>query len=61
MTPRQRAWKRLVAEMGRKGGKASAAALTPEQRSERARRAVTARWSKRAESASGAREGKAKL
>ena len=59
-TPRQRAWKRLVSEMGRKGGKASAAALTPAQRTARARNAVAARWSKRAEAASGAREGRAK-
>ena len=36
LTPRQRAYKRIVAEMGRKGGKASAAALTPEQRQARA-------------------------
>ena len=47
-TPRQRAWARLVSEMGRKGGKASAKALTPEQRKERARKAGVARWSRRA-------------
>jgi hypothetical protein len=45
-TPKQRAWARLVSEMGRKGGKASAANLTPEQRTERARKAVAARWAK---------------
>jgi hypothetical protein len=33
-------------ELGRKGGKARAKALTPEQRSESARRAVQARWAK---------------
>ena len=44
----------------RKGGRASAAALTPAQRTARARNAVTARWSKRAEAVSGAREGRAK-
>jgi len=49
MTPRQlAAMKRLVSEMGRKGGLASAAKLTPEQRQERARKAVVARWSRRA-------------
>ena len=31
---------------GKKGGKARAAAMTPEQRSEAARRAVSARWKK---------------
>lgn len=35
------------AERGRKGGRARAAALTPEQRSESARKAVQARWAKR--------------
>ena len=61
LTPRQRAWKRLVSEMGRKGGKASAAALTKEQRTARARHAVAVRWKKRSEAVSGAREGKEKL
>ena len=37
----------MVAEMGRKGGIASAKALTPEQRKARARKAVAARWAKR--------------
>jgi hypothetical protein len=32
---------------GKKGGPARAAAMTPEQRSESARKAVTARWAKR--------------
>lgn len=36
---------RLLAQLGaRKGGKASAAALTPEERTARARAAVAARW-----------------
>jgi hypothetical protein len=34
-------------ELGRKGGKASAKKLTPEQRRESARRAAQARWMKR--------------
>lgn len=33
--------------LGRKGGKASAKKLTPEQRRESARRAAQARWAKR--------------
>ena len=33
-------------EMGRKGGKARAAGMTKEERSEAARAAVTARWAK---------------
>ena len=32
--------------MGKKGGKARAAAMTPEERTEAARAAVTARWAK---------------
>ncbi len=32
--------------LGRRGGKKTAENLTPEQRSEMARKAVTARWSK---------------
>ncbi len=36
-----------ASRLGRLGGKASAAALTPKQRSEKARRAVLARWAKR--------------
>jgi hypothetical protein len=35
---------------GKKGGPARAAAMTPEQRSESARKAVTARWAKKARS-----------
>jgi hypothetical protein len=47
MTPRQlAAYKRLCSEMGRKGGLASSARLTPEQRQERARAAGNARWAK---------------
>lgn len=38
--------KNQIAEMGSKGGKARAASLTPEERSEQARKAVTARWDK---------------
>lgn len=34
---------------GLKGGKARAASMTPEQRSEAARKAAAARWSKRAD------------
>jgi len=33
-------------EMGRKGGKARAAGMTKEERSEAARAAVTARWAR---------------
>lgn len=33
-------------ELGRKGGKARARNLTPEQRIESARKAITARWAK---------------
>ena len=40
-----------LAKLGKKGGKrggpARAAAMTPEQRSEAARKAVNARWAKR--------------
>lgn len=42
--------KQLAAYMGRRGGKASAKALTAVQRSERARRAVDVREAKRKES-----------
>jgi general stress protein YciG len=35
-----------LAKAGRKGGKAKNAKLTPEQRSEAARKAVKARWAK---------------
>ena len=42
---------RIMSEMGRKGGKkggtARASNMTPEQRSESARNAVTARWERR--------------
>ncbi len=38
---------RYLAKLGAKGGKASAAKLTPEQRIERARKAVQARERKR--------------
>jgi hypothetical protein len=36
--------KRVMSELGRRGGLASSAARTPEERSETARKAVTARW-----------------
>jgi hypothetical protein len=36
-----------AAVMGKKGGKARAAALTPEERSKIARKAALARWKKR--------------
>lgn len=35
-----------VAEAGRRGGHATAAKMTPEERSESARRAVNARWAR---------------
>ncbi len=38
---------KAAVELGRKGGKARAAKMTPEQRSEVARKAAQARWSKR--------------
>lgn len=39
-----KALKEFFRRNGRKGGKATAAKFTPEQRSENARRAVNARW-----------------
>jgi hypothetical protein len=42
MTPKNAA----AVSLGRKGGKARAQNLTPEQRSESARKAVEARWAK---------------
>jgi hypothetical protein len=47
--------KRLSAaqELGRKGGKATAKARTPEERKEAARKAVLARWKKYYESSKG--------
>lgn len=38
-----------MAEKGSKGGRKAALAMTPEQRSERARKAIQARWAKRQE------------
>jgi hypothetical protein len=38
---------RAAVELGRKGGKASAARLTDEQRKEKARKAAQARWRKK--------------
>jgi hypothetical protein len=37
----------LLVELGRQGGKASAAKLTPEQRREKARKAALTRWIRR--------------
>jgi hypothetical protein len=42
MTPKNRA----AVELGRRGGKATAQKLTPEQRKESARHAAEARWAK---------------
>jgi hypothetical protein len=44
--PKDREMSALAREGGLKGGKARAAALTPEQRSEIARAAASARWKK---------------
>ncbi len=41
--------RKYMAERGREGGKKSAQALTPEKRTERARAAAVARWSKKHE------------
>jgi hypothetical protein len=38
--------KSAAAELGRKGGKARAKKMTPEQRAEAARKAATSRWRK---------------
>jgi len=38
---------RAAVQLGRKGGKASAEKLTDEQRTEKARKAAQARWTKR--------------
>ncbi|MBZ5532786.1 MAG: hypothetical protein LAO20_15255 [Acidobacteriia bacterium] len=38
--------KRVLRAMGSLGGKASAAKLTPEERKEKARKAIQARWAK---------------
>lgn len=37
-------------ELGRKGGKAAARNMTPQQRTEKMRRAVQARWAKKKKS-----------
>ena len=42
------AMRRYLAELGRKGGKVAAKNQTPEQRSQKARRAAEARWSRKA-------------
>jgi hypothetical protein len=41
--------RRYLAELGRKGGKAAAQKLTQEQRREKGRKAVQARWAKKKE------------
>jgi hypothetical protein len=60
--PREVAARALGGKSASKAGRASAAALTPEQRRERARRAVAARWAKRdadrARDGEGAPDGK---
>lgn len=38
---------KYMADMGRKGGKAGAKKRTPQERSEKARRAAAARWKKK--------------
>lgn len=43
--PSKRHYRRVRAEMGKRGGIQAAANMTPEQRSERARNAVLVRWS----------------
>ena len=40
-------WKSAAAELGRRGGKARAAKMTPAQRTQIAKAAATARWGKR--------------
>ena len=53
MTPKNPA----AVELGRRGGKARARKLTPEERTESARKAVEARWAKQRELAKEIREG----
>jgi hypothetical protein len=48
-------------ELGRRGGKATAQKLTPEERQEKMRRVVQARWAKQRELAKEIREGTRKL
>lgn len=44
-----KAQRELFAKVGRAGAKKQSAAMTPEQRKERARKASLARWSKKEE------------
>ncbi len=48
-------------ELGRRGGKATAQKLTPEERREKMRRVVQARWAKQRELAKEIAEGTRKL
>lgn len=48
-------------ELGRRGGKATAQKLSPEQRREKMRRVVQARWAKQRELAKESAEGTRKL
>jgi hypothetical protein len=48
-------------ELGRRGGKATAQKLTPEERREKMRRVVQARWTKQRELAKEIAEGTRKL
>ena len=57
MTPKNSA----AVELGRRGGKARARKLTPEERREAARRAVAARWAKHRELAMQISEGTSNL
>jgi hypothetical protein len=41
------ALRKYLAELGRKGGKKAGKTMTPEQRSERARKAAAGRWKKK--------------
>ena len=44
--PSKKEIREYFAKFGRKGGKATAKKMTPEERSEAARKAVQARWAK---------------
>ncbi len=46
LTPEERGVNPAASEMGKKGGPARAASMTPERRAEIARKAATKRWSK---------------
>jgi hypothetical protein len=52
---------RAAVELGRRGGKARARKLTPEQRTEAARKAVAARWAKQRELVSSLSKGTKEL